>query len=149
MVFVFQAKPSIYDLTTRLEIGREVGWIASRYRDKMRSGDIVYYWGAGDKKRRGIYGWGNITSKGAFIDSKGTYRVAVTCRKIFPHHINVTELQANPILREIHILRSAMGTNFVLTHEESDALSSLIANVFDTSWIPSEERWHHVETTTR
>jgi hypothetical protein len=140
MVFFFQAKPSIYDLTTRLKVGREVGWIASRYRGQMRGGDIVYYWGAGDKNRRGIYGWGHITSDGAFVDSKGTYRVAVTCRKIFPHHINVAELRANPILREIQILRSAMGTNFVLTQEESDALSSLVENDFGVSWVPEEER---------
>ena len=136
MVFLFQAKPAIYDLTTRLEVGREVGWLASWHRDKMRRGDVVYYWSAGPEKRRGIYGWGNITSDGAFVHSRTTYRVAVTCRKIFPHHINVTQLRADPILRNIQILRSAMGTNFVLTDEESKAFSSLIAGVFDSTWVP-------------
>lgn len=138
MAFIFQAKPTIYDLKTRLEVGREVGWLASRLRDEMKHGDVVYYWSAGEEERRGIYGWGNITSNGPFVDSKGTYRVAVTCRKIFPHHINVMELRANPILRDLQILRSAMGTNFLITREESDALRALVKDKFDLSWAPEE-----------
>lgn len=139
MAFIFQAKPTIYDLTTRLEVSREVGWLASRYRDQMRRGDIVYFWSAGDEKRRGIYGWGDITSDGAFVDSKGTYRGAVTCRKVFPHHINVAELRADPILRDLQILRIAIGTNFLLTEEESKSLHSLVEDIFGASWIPPEE----------
>ena len=133
MVFIFQAKPAIYDLQTKLEVGREVGWLASRYRDLMKRGDIVYYWSAGDEGRRGIYGWGDITSDGAFVDSKKTYRVAVTCRKIFPHHINVKKIRKNSILSDLQILQSAMGTNFLLTEEESKALLSLVEDSFDAS----------------
>lgn len=136
MVFIFQAKPTIYDLKDRLEVGQEVGWLASKHRDKMNHGDVVYYWSAGDEKRRGIYGWGNITSDGNFIDSKGTYRVAVTCRKIFPKHISVTEFRSNPVLNELQILRSAMGTNFLLSDEENVALHSLIEQKFGNSWTP-------------
>jgi hypothetical protein len=140
MAFIFQAKPAIYDLAARLSVGREVGWLASRYRDKMRRGDIVYYWSAGDEKRRGIYGWGEITSDNAFVDSKGSYRVAVTCRKVFPNLINVADVRANPILRDVQILRSAMGTNFLLTEEESNALRSLVEDKFGKPWAPLEWR---------
>jgi hypothetical protein len=140
MAFIFQAKPSIYPLEEKLKVDREVGWLASRLRDEMKLGDIVYYWRAGEEEHRGIYGWGNITSDGPFVDSRGTYRVAVTCRKIFESHINVTELRTHPILRGLQILHNAMGTNFLITQEENDALFSLIIDKFDPSWVPNRER---------
>ena len=139
MAFIFQAKPAIYDLTARLEVGREVGWLASRYRDRMGRGDVVYYWSAGEADRRGVYGWGLITSDGAFVDSKGTYRVAVTCQKIFPTHINVSEFRLHPVLSDLQILRSAMGTNFLLTEEESQAMRSLVEARFGAAWVPGGE----------
>lgn len=138
MVYIFQAKPGIYDLAERLKEGKEVGWLASRYMNKFTQSDLVYYWSAGEKDRRGIYGWGEITSDGSFIDSSGTYRVAVTCRKVFPRHLNVSKIRSYPGLKTLYILRSAMGTNFLLTDEESTALRSLIVSTFGVQWSPPE-----------
>lgn len=136
MTFIFQAKPAIYLLEEKLEVGKEVGWLASRYRDRMHKDDIVYYWRAGDKDKRGIYGRGYITSNGAFIDRKGTYRVAVTCKEIFQNHITIARILAHPILSEMTIVRSAMGTNFILTDEESNALSALVEEIFGIKKAP-------------
>jgi hypothetical protein len=138
MTYIFQAKPERYDLRTRLMVGKEVGWIASRYRNQMRTGDIVYYWSAGDRDIRGLYGWGTITSEGAFVDSRGTYRILVTCKKIFPRHINYSVIREYPILSDMQLLVSPMGTNFLLTVEESEALSTLIEATFGSEWIPDE-----------
>ena len=136
MAFIFQSKPSIYPLKTKLKVDLEVGWIASRYRDYMKLGEIVYYWSAGNRDERGIYGWGEITSTGAFIDSKGISRVAVTCRMIFPKHINISLLLKNPALKDLQIIRSAMGTNFLLTKEEKTAINNLIQGQFGGPFVP-------------
>jgi len=136
MQFIFQAKPTIYDVSTRLKLDQEVGWIASRYRDQMKKGDIVYIWGAGDEHRRGIYGWGEITSDGAFIDSRGNYRAAVTYRKVFPRAINVGDLREHQSLRNLLILRSAMGTNFPVTDEEHTALTEVVTEKLGAGWAP-------------
>jgi hypothetical protein len=139
MAFIFQAKPNIYPIPERLDIGKAVGWLASRYKDYMHTGNIVYFWRAGDKERRGIYGWGDITSNTTFIDKKGAYRIAVTCRVIFPRHINVSSLYDDPILKDLQILRSAMGTNFLLSKEENDALIVFINGEFGDSLVPPAE----------
>ena len=139
MTYIFQAKPERYDLRTRLAVGKEVGWIASRYRDQMKTGDIVYYWSAGDRDIRGLYGWGTINSESAFVDSRGTYRVLVSCKKIFPSHINYSVLIEDPILGDMQLLRSPMGTNFLLTRAESEALYALIDDRFGPAWLPEEK----------
>jgi len=136
MQFIFQAKPTIYDVSTRLKPDQEVGWIASRYRDQIKKGDIVYIWSAGEEKRRGIYGWGEITSDGPFVDSHGTYRVGVTYRKVFPGPINVRDLREHPLLRNLLILRSAMGTNFPVTEEEYTALREVVTEKLGQDWAP-------------
>jgi len=136
MALIFQSKPSIYPLKTKLKVDLEVGWKASRYRPFMKRGEIVYYWSAGKRDERGIYGWGEITSAASFIDSKNTSRVAVTCRKILPKHINISILLDDPALKDLQIIRSAMGTNFLITDDENDALKTLIESLFDVSYVP-------------
>ena len=136
MPFIFQAKPTIYDVSARLKPDLQVGWIASRYREQMKKGEIVYIWGAGEVQRRGIYGWGEITSDGPFVDTHGTYRVAVTYRKVFPRPVLVRELRDHPQLRDLLILRSAMGTNFPVTDEEHAALREVVAEKLGQSWAP-------------
>ncbi|MDD4108467.1 MAG: EVE domain-containing protein [Prolixibacteraceae bacterium] len=140
MTFIFQAKPSIYDISSRLKIDKEVGWLASRYKEKMQEGDVVYYWRAGEIERRGIYGWGEISSRGTFVDNQGTYRIGVRCIVLFPQHLNVSILKSHPVLKNLQILRSSMGTNFLLTEKEHESLKSLIADIYGSEWLPTKRR---------
>lgn len=132
MNFIFQAKPAIFDLRDRLKVHGENAWLASRYQREMHEGDTVYLWRAGDPSERGIYGRGTIV-KPVFTDRKNVQRVVVRYDEVFPEHISVELLKKHPVLRDLLILRNAMGTNFPLTDEQDQALSEIIAS--------EEERW--------
>ncbi|MCR4342439.1 MAG: EVE domain-containing protein [Patescibacteria group bacterium] len=61
-VFVFQSVPERYDLREAISPGAKDTWYATRYRNKMNPGDLVFFWMAGDEHFRGLYGWGKIIS---------------------------------------------------------------------------------------
>jgi len=144
MAFIFQAKPSVYDLRERLSVDKDVGWLASRYYKEMKPGDIVFFWLAGDKKQRGLYGWGEISPKGVFKDSKDLYRVAVSYKKSFnemdpPSHISYKEFQKDPVLKDLTLLHMAIGTNFILSKEEYNAINELIVKHYGAEWAPGKK----------
>ncbi len=139
MAYIFQAKPSIYDFRQRLAEGKTVNWLASRYHRDMRRGEIVYLWQAGDSNKRGIYGWGEITSQEPFVDSKGAYRVAVQTLRIFDSHLSASSVRSTPGLSDIQLFRNAMGTNFRLTETESQALRELVVSEYGEAAAPPGE----------
>src|SRR5262249_40008647 len=138
-----QAKPETFDLRTRPGAEQTNSWLASRYRQQMGEGDVVYLWRAGDASERGVYGWGQITSNGPFIDERdNAYRVRVTYKKLFREppskqpFIGYRIFDDQPILRDVLVLRAPMGTNFPLTPEESNALRELITQTYGKDWAP-------------
>jgi len=141
MSFIFQAIPERYDLRTRLKVGDRVSWIASRYRDEMRKGDIVYFWLGGDPAGRGLYGWGVISAEAPKLTEDGGYRVEVEYRRSFldhkpPRHISSEDIRQDPMLRNHLIFRMPVGTNFLLTEEQDRALRALIARELGNDWAP-------------
>ena len=42
MSFIFQAILDRYNLPSELERGKKVAWVASKHRDRMKKGEIVY-----------------------------------------------------------------------------------------------------------
>lgn len=143
MSFIFQAVPDRYDLRTELREGKRVAWVASRYRDEMTRGDVVYLWRGGDAESRGIYGWGEISSDEPEQDADGTYRIAVKYRKCFLNHspssfITVDEIRSTAQLRTLLILRMPIGTNFVLSEAEDAALRQLIVTKLGNQWAPPQ-----------
>ena len=60
--WIFQGKPSRYDVAKKIEPGKREDWTANRSHEAMMPGDIVFFWRAGEKEpeKRGIYGWGTI-----------------------------------------------------------------------------------------
>ncbi len=141
MSFIFQARPDRYDLRRFIVIGNRASWVASRYRELMTKGSIVYFWLSGDPANRGIYGWGEITGRQPTLDANGIYRVEVTYRCNFlehgPHqHLSAKDIEANKILGSVLILRSAIGTNFLLSDEEDKVLRKLIAAKYGNECVP-------------
>ena len=51
-IFVFQSVPDRYDLRSKLLPGAHETWYATRYRSDMHSGDVVFFWMAGDERYR-------------------------------------------------------------------------------------------------
>jgi hypothetical protein len=141
MSFIFQGMPDRYDLRRRLKKGHTVAWVASRYRREMKKGDTVYFWRGGDRKYRGIYGWGSIVDDAPSLDNQGIYRVRVEYRKNFLNHdppifISSDEIAKQSSLQDLLILRVPIGTNFLLTEIQEQTIRSLIARKLDQTWAP-------------
>lgn len=142
MSFIFQAIPKRYDLRARMKVGIKVSWVASRYRDQMEKGDIVYFWLAGDPADRGLYGWGVISESPEYYEDRG-YRVEVEYRCVFldhrpPKYISAAEIRQDPVLKNHLIFRMSIGTNFLLTDEEDQALQAIVAREFGKDWAPPQ-----------
>ena len=141
MSFIFQGIPDRYDLRQKLKIGRTVAWLASRYRSAMKKKDTVYFWRGGDREYRGIYGWGSIVDNSPSLDSTGIYRVRVKYQKNFLDHdppifISSDEIANQPALQDLLILRMPIGTNFLLTETQEQAIQSLIVRKIGPAWAP-------------
>ena len=59
--FIFQSVPDRYDLRREFRVGKSDTWYATRYRNEMKAGDIVFFWMRGEEDSRGLYGWGTLS----------------------------------------------------------------------------------------
>lgn len=121
-VFVFQSVPERYDLREALSPGNKDTWYATRYRNKMCLGDIVFFWMAGDEHFRGLYGWGKITSLPYVKESWSSHGVDVIYESKFKKPVKAHTLKDDPILSKLLILRAPHATNFLLSPRESTRL---------------------------
>jgi hypothetical protein len=123
--WIFQAKPEQYEIKNLRE-NEEETWLVTRYRREMARGDIVFFWRAGSREERGIYGWGSIVdAEPREIDNWG-YGVRVEYRQRFGRFISVDDLEAEGVLSGNLILRMPIGTNFRVSQEELMELARLI-----------------------
>ena len=90
----------------------------------MRPGDIVYFWQAGERETRGIYGWGRITSA-PFMEGDSNV-VEVRYEHKLSKHINVNTIESHGRLSNLMILRLAIGTNFLINRSEGEAIAQLM-----------------------
>jgi len=127
--WIFQAIPERYDLREQMREGKEVTWYATRYRSKMTPGDRVFFWLAGRKAIRGIYGWGELTSRAYSEEDWDAHGVDVRFDKVLDHHLTVKEIREHPVLQNLMILRVPQGTNFLLSDEEGETLERLTHRV--------------------
>jgi hypothetical protein len=107
----------------------------------MKKEDTVYFWRGGDREHRGIYGWGSIIDDSPSLDNQGIYRVRVEYRKNFLDHdppifISSNEIDKQPSLQDLLILRMPIGTNFLLTETQEQAIRSLIVRKLGPTWAP-------------
>ena len=143
MSLIFQAIPDRYDLRTRFKEGARVHWAASRYRDHMVPGEIVYFWLAGDRSHRGLYGWGTI-GRAPHSQPDSGYRVEVLYRHSFLQHSPRTcvpshELSKAPRLSDHLLFRMPMGTNFLLNAEEDQAVRDAIERTLGADHLPPDK----------
>ncbi len=132
--WIFRAVPEQYDINKQLYEGFKGTWYATRYHNKMHPGDIVFFWlGGVPIKDRGIYAWGRLTSNSYIKDNWEAYGVDVIVERILPSPITVPEIKKVEILSRMLILRMDVGTNFLLSNEEVQALVSLCAKA-DPEW---------------
>lgn len=128
-VWIFQAIPERYDLRSEelFMEGNHETWYATRYREWMTTGDIVFFWlgGVGIIQERGIYGWGKLTSDPYLREGWKDFGVDLIYRRRFPTPLAEPTIKQNPVLSEMLILKVRTGTNFLLSAEEAQALLTL------------------------
>lgn len=90
----------------------------------MSTGDLVYFWMGGSESIRGIYGWGTISS--APFEKNGGYLVGIRIEKRLPKHIQIDSIRKNPELRDLLILRMAVGSNFLINRHEAAAIRNML-----------------------
>ena len=129
--WIFQSKKDRYDISNPevLFDGMEGYWVANQYRSEMMIGDKVFFWLAGDKSYRGIYGWGELTSAPYQWESDGKkgYSVDIKCIERLNEYISVLEVREKSKLQNLQILNMAIGSNFLLNSSEGKELERIIA----------------------
>lgn len=128
--WIFQCKKERYDISDPKVLfdGMTGWWTANQYRSEMKPGDKVFFWLAGDKKYRGIYGVGELTSlpyQWADGDKKG-FSVDIKCNKRLNNYLSVQKVKENRKLLNIQIINMPMGSNFLLNRSEGKTLESMI-----------------------
>jgi len=124
--WIFQSTVDRKDLREILREGNEDTRLASRYRQQMSQGDIVYFWLAGPDEIRGIYGWGVLLSDPYLNEDEEEYRVKVRYDKRLRSHIPTSRIKATAELEDLLILRAPQATNFLLSTEEARAIANFM-----------------------
>ena len=146
-VWIFQANPERYDVLNALadKSLKEDVWLVSRYKDKIRSGDIGLIWMSG--KESGIYAVVDVLSYPQMMydpeesakywvneSDKGQFRRRVKIRyklKLNNDPLMRQELKNIPELKRMEIFVNARGTNFKVTNDEWKTILKLLKNRFN------------------
>lgn len=139
-VWLFQANPRNFDLARILAATRQGGedrWAVMLYREEMRKGDIVLLWQSGPDA--GVHAIGELLDAPHARDWPVNEREVGTAQykmadwwvrfrytRIFQRPIRRAAFLQNPVLRESHIIRAPMGTNFRVTQEEWEELQKML-----------------------
>lgn len=100
-VFIFQSVPERYDLREAIHPGKVDTWYATRYRNEMHPGDLVYFWMAGNEQFRGLYGWGRISSTPYLEKNWDSHGVDVKYEARFSEPILAQTLRNDAVLGEM------------------------------------------------
>jgi len=135
--WIFQANPARYEILKTLARYSVELWNLRQHAQAVRPGDRVYIWVAGDDA--GIYAVGTVLTPPQVMPDSTTgishwtdpregrrlvARVQVRYDRLLLNRPLLKQyLQADPILRDLTILRSPRGTNFAVTAEQAQALN--------------------------
>ncbi|MGY6214705.1 EVE domain-containing protein [Methylolobus aquaticus] len=132
-VFVFQSRPERYDLRTAIRPGSRDTWYATRYRNDMNPGDLVFFWMAGDEHFRGLYGWGHIASAPYLKAGWDSHGVDVTYEVKFGKPILARSVREDAVLADMLIFRAPQATNFLLSPQHARCLVKLVKERRETA----------------
>jgi hypothetical protein len=135
--WIFQGVPSRYDVALKLQEEKKEVWLATRFREEMAIGDVVYFWRAGEQDKRGLYGWGVIAGEPKYHEGWG-WGVPVRYIRRFPQHLAAQELSSDPVFGNHLLFRMAAGTNFEVTEAQARALERLVGRRFGASYTAPE-----------
>jgi hypothetical protein len=103
-------------------------WLASRVRARMAPGDVVYFWLAGPRSVRGMYGWGSLISAAWHDPDLDDYGVEVRYECRFGRPLSAELFERHRFLRKLPILYAPRGTNFLLSMPHARELARFVSN---------------------
>jgi predicted RNA-binding protein with PUA-like domain len=126
--WLFQSIAERYDLREDNVIvpGKTDTWYATRYKDRMKIGDKVYFWLGGIAEERGIYGVGMISSNTYRKEEWNADGIDVVYTEKLSKPITVLTFKNNSILSNLLILRAPQATNFSLSSIEATEIEYLV-----------------------
>lgn len=134
--WIFQANPQYYDIVEAVKQLREIRWVVRQHKDDLHTGDRVFIWASGPNA--GIVARGTVASEPGIMDespeelpfdktaspSTMERRVVITIDDVLNPPVPRSDLQNDPALRSMSILKVPRGTTFALTDAEAAALST-------------------------
>jgi hypothetical protein len=138
--WIFRANPLNYNITEAVEKLASMGWLVSRYKERIGPGDHLYIWRCGDDA--GIVATGTVISEpGPLPDNEEGLAFAVQPEKFRGTEIGVRlsidkfvrppllrgVLKSDPRLTDLSILNNSQGTNFSVTENQAATIDELIA----------------------
>lgn len=137
--WIFQANPKFYNIELAVKKIKTITWSISKYKDKIKTGDKAYIWISG--KDSGVIAAGTIKSDPALIMpstedlsyslnqrlmKEGILRVQICIESLIKPRISKETIMRNSILKNMHIIKNPIGTNFYITPEQANALNEII-----------------------
>ena len=118
--WILQATPRRRNLAAELRATDTLSWSVARYGRELTPGDRVYYWQAG--RDAGIYGVGAVDEVAPRSPDR-RYTVRTRHERALFVPLARDDLRADPVLRDIPVLRQPRGTAFPLTPAQAAALA--------------------------
>lgn len=136
--WILQSNPDLFRIDEALQALDEDDWEIRQYTRRVRAGDRVYIWRAGE--RAGILADGIVLESPTIRPaSVGTefwierahgerleYRAMVRYERRFTPPLLRSDLRYHPALSGLSILRRPLGTVFPVTEAEAAAIESLV-----------------------
>jgi 5-methylcytosine-specific restriction protein B len=141
-IWIFQGKPSEYNITKALNNLSEIMWRVTRYKNQIKPGDKVYIWESGDDA--GIIATAEVLTLPQHVrrtPEDASYRiggqavindeflgVVLKIRDVLPRKITKDKILGNSVLKDLMIIRSPQGINFYVKESEDRELMKIINN---------------------
>lgn len=141
VTWIFQSSPDVWDLRNAIRQLSQINWLVSHHASEVKPGDRVYMWEAG--ATAGILAVGTVTDFPAdrpnppeearfnrSLDPRRDRqpRVNVRLTQLVEPPLSRQEIQADPALINLSILKQPHATNFPVTPSEAIALDRLLAS---------------------
>ena len=138
-IWIFQGNPKKFNLKSALSSLTSITWLVNRHKDKISKDDLVYFWQSGEQS--GIIGSGIVLSEPIQIEIPDEELSFILDDDLFKGEqlrvfVDILEFLEKPLLRstlidDVHlrnlsILKSCQGTNFLVRPLEARYIDQLI-----------------------
>jgi predicted Mrr-cat superfamily restriction endonuclease len=126
--WIFQGNPGRFNVIDFLKGEGEGDWSVNQNRNKIKSGDKIYFWISG--VNAGLYGSGEVKSEPSEEkkDEFGDWKADIKVDKYYGEkYIRRQSFLNNKVLKDSMIIKQPQGTNFLLSAEEQNEIEKILS----------------------